>query len=131
MHQFFSDDLGAFGEADVFIVPINCLGGGREQWLGQTIRITQTGWQFDTTYRAVVLIVLPTAASNIAPRNALDGYNFGFTTQHDAALKGLALSICQARHICHVGADQMMVDLTGKVIKPKLRDLSQHHALTG
>src|SRR5437868_6537373 len=89
--QFFTDfGAGRFHHlrvGNVLIVAGRGLGGRREDWLWKLLAFAQTGCDFLATDGPVLPIFLPAGAGEVAPDDALDGYDFRLVYQHAAALK--------------------------------------------
>ena len=130
-HGFFADHRRALLEADVLVVAGFRLGRRGEQWLWQTVAVGQIARQVDAAHLAAALIVLPAAASQIAPGDAFHRQYLGCAAEHHAPAELLALLGSQGRYVCGVRGDQVIVHHAGEVLEPELGDLREHHALAG
>src|SRR5437868_5318984 len=65
--QFLADELLGLCKADVLVMlALLRLGGRRENWLGQLVRLAQAFRQSDAADRAGRLIILPARADDVA-----------------------------------------------------------------
>ena len=69
--------------------------GRRENWRLNSVAISHTRGQWDTTNFASLQIVLVTAAGQVSPNDAFNRDDLTFTADHDSALEQLTLFICQ------------------------------------
>ena len=111
--------------------PVSAFVEGVNSAFDQAVAVDQTRRQVNAAHLAVALIVLPTAAGQIAARDALHRQHAGAPAQHDAPGELCSLGRGQAGHIGWIGRDQVMVDDAGEVVEPELRYLGKHYALAG
>src|SRR5690606_23455879 len=71
-------------ERDVLVVAGFCLGGGREDRLGEGVALAEARRQADAADRLRRLVFLPAAAREVAPGHAFDRDDPGLSTDHCA-----------------------------------------------
>ncbi|ABA49009.1 hypothetical protein BURPS1710b_0998 [Burkholderia pseudomallei 1710b] len=126
-------ELGAdaplgFLERDVLVVMAHLgLRGGREDRLGELLRVRQAGRQLDAAHLARRLVVLPAAARQIAAHDRLDEDRLKPLDDDRAPLHLLDLVGGDDR----LGRDarQMVRDDVREPVEPEVRHLVQHAAL--
>jgi len=125
----FTDQRGALGEGNVFVVAGLRLGGRCENRLGQLVAFAQAGRKRDAADGSLRLVFLPAGAGQIAARYAFDVDHFGALHQHGAAFELIAESAERRGILIHLRRQKMRWRQVAQKVEPENRELGQHFAL--
>ncbi len=99
----------------------------RIERLRQLLTLDETLRQLHTADRAILLIVLPTGACDIATNDTLNRNHRELLTHRGSSLKFRSME--KFRHILHIDRNKIVRNHILREIKPELRHLGQHLTL--
>ncbi len=106
------------------------LGRGSKDRLGQFLGLTQAVGQFDAADLAGALVILPTAADQIAACDRFHRYRFELARDHRAfGVQGRVHALGQ--DLFHADVHQVVGHQVFGLVEPEVGHLAQHLALAG
>ncbi len=111
--------------------PERALVAGVKMGSGRRSLSRRPGGQRDAADHAVLAVVLPAGAGEVAARDAFEVDHFGAPHQHGASLELIAKRVELGGVIADVGGDEVIGDDGLEQVEPENRERGEHAALVG